>query len=74
MSTNPQSMPGEFEVRGDAAKPPAPPAPAPTDEEAFMEELRRRMESPETPIPVEIFLAELDEIEKDPSVTPDESQ
>jgi len=77
MSTDPQSSPGDFEIRDEAGRPlgrfipPAPPAPTASDEEAFMEELRRRMETPARLVPVEEVLAYLREQATLPSVTPD---
>jgi hypothetical protein len=78
MSTNPHTSPGDVEIRDQAGRPlgrvpPSdPPVPAATDEDAFMEELRRRMETPAELIPVEEFLAYLDEVAKaSRPVTPD---
>jgi hypothetical protein len=44
--------------------------PATPEEDAFMEQLRRRMESPEKPIPVEEVLAYLRELQNLPPGTP----
>jgi hypothetical protein len=43
-----------------------PPAPPLSTEDAFLEELRQRMNSAEKPMPVEEFLAYLDELQKAP--------
>ena len=71
-----QSSPGEFEIRDQSGRllghfiPASAPASVEGEEGSFMEELRLRMESHEKPIPVDEFLAYIDALQKEPTVTP----